>query len=69
MTYLSLTVCPKVDTQADELVYSGVGALIDESGCQGREREESQAGLETAVDAGAGEESKWPLPRQKDDPK
>lgn len=36
--------------------------MVDERGSQGGKWEDGQAGLETAVKAGSGDETKWPLP-------
>lgn len=61
-TNLSLTVCPKVHAQSNHLINSSVRPLVDERGSQGGKREDGQAGLETAVKAGSGDETKRPLP-------
>ncbi len=68
-TYLSFAVRPKVDAQPHDLVDGGVRALVRQGGGEGREREESQAGFEAAVKAGAGEEGQRPLPCEEDDAK
>ena len=66
-TYLSLTICPKVHAESDQLVDGRVGALVDEGGREGCEWKEDEASLQAAVEAGAGNEANWPLPCQKYD--
>lgn len=61
-TYLSLTVCPEIDDHGDQVVEAGVGALVGENGGQGEQRQRGEAGLQAAVDAGAGDEDEGVLP-------
>lgn len=66
---LAFTIGPEVGAESNELVNGSVRPLVEQSGGQGAEREEGQAGLETSVDAGAGEEAQRPLPGEEDDAK
>lgn len=67
MAYLSLTVRPKVDTQPNDLVDGGVGALVQERGGECGHGQEGEAGLEAAVQAGPREEAERPLEREQDE--
>lgn len=60
--HLSLTVCPEIDDHGDQVVEAGVGALVGENGSQGEQGQRGEAGLEAAVDAGAGDEDEGVLP-------
>jgi hypothetical protein len=68
-SYLAFTIGPKVDAETDKLVDGGVGALVDESGGQGREREEGQASLEASVEGAPSKEAEGPFPRNENEPK
>lgn len=60
-THLSFAIRPKVDGDADKVVYRWVGRLIHERRGEGRERQDDEAELEGAVDARAGDKGEWPL--------
>lgn len=60
--YLALAVGPEVNGHADDVVDGGVGALVQQHGRQGRQRDDGQTGLEAAVDGRAGNKAQGPLP-------
>ena len=60
-THLSFAIRPKVDGDADKVVYRWVGRLIHERRGEGRERQDDEAELEGAVDARAGDKGEGPL--------
>ena len=67
-TNLSFAVRPKVHGKTNHLVDGSIRPLVDKSSGESGEREESQAGLETSVDAASSEEAKGPLPCDEDEP-
>lgn len=63
-TYLAFAVCPEIHAETDEVVDGRVRRLVHEDGGEDGEREEDEAELERAVQAGAGDEAEGPLERQ-----
>lgn len=54
--HLALAKSPEIRKETDGIIKRRVGALVDERGGQGEEREEDQSGLDAAVDGGTGDE-------------
>lgn len=54
-THLAFAIGPKVHGNADKVVYGRVGGLVHERRGEGRQRQDDEAELEGAVDAGAGD--------------
>ena len=56
-TYFSLTVGPKVGSHANNVVQSGVGALVDQECTQRAQGVDDQARLDGSMESSAGK--KW----------
>ena len=62
--YLSFRKSPKVDSHADQVVETGVGALVQQDGHQRAERQHHEAGLDASVEGGGGDGAQGPFPRE-----
>lgn len=56
MTYLAFTVRPKIRSHTDDVVQSGVGALVDQECAECAERVDDETGFDGAVQSCAGEQ-------------
>jgi hypothetical protein len=63
-THLAVAVGPEVHDLADEVVDSGVGALVHDDGGEGQQRHQHQAELDALVHEGAGERLDRQLERE-----
>lgn len=67
MTDLALAVGPEVDGHGDHVVDGGVGGLVEQGGAEGGEGQDDEAGLDGAVQGGAGQQAQRPLPGEHED--
>lgn len=64
--YLAFAVGPEVSHHADDVVKTGVGALVDEERDESADGVDNQASFDGSVEARAGKETDGPLPGQTD---
>ncbi|QSZ35500.1 hypothetical protein DSL72_008370 [Monilinia vaccinii-corymbosi] len=66
--HLSLAIRPKIHHQGNGVIDGRIGALVQQSGGQRRQREDHQTRLDAAVKCRVDDEAQGPLPRQHAEP-
>lgn len=67
MTYLAFAVGPEVGHHADDVVKTGIGALVDQKRNEGADGIDDQAGFDGSVQASTGKQAEGPLPSKAQD--